>query len=220
MRNGQYGGKGSFLDARRFPDSFAKFRPLTLAETQLVAVGSAPGQFNLTASAKILGGDPGGFRGSSNSGVVGGRTTISRCLLARPLPLSFSSNGRQQSAQMSNSLPSISFWRHSPARPHKSPRITLPGNASIRGQPDNMKEYIPAFTPGPPIVPLGLPLRGIAGAGGGIISDTDLRPLPNLRSWLREINLTDRAKWNQDSQCRFAPEQPQRADLNGPVLLS
>jgi hypothetical protein len=85
---------------------------------------SLPVQFGGAASPNILGGDPGGVFGSSVSGVVRGRTTISRCLFTLPLPLSFSSSGRQQSGQRSNSLPSISFGRHSRACPHTSQRIT------------------------------------------------------------------------------------------------
>src|SRR5215813_1953466 len=74
----------------------------------------------------IFGGRRGGVFGSSGSGVIGGgRKTISRVLFDRPLPLSFSSSDRQQSVQMSNSRPSICFWKHSFWLPHRSQRITL-----------------------------------------------------------------------------------------------
>jgi hypothetical protein len=74
-------------------------------------------------------GGPGGLFGSlgSRSGVVCGSDTVSRLLFGRPLPLSFSSKERQQSAQISKSLSSISFRTHSLAWPHQSQRImTLP----------------------------------------------------------------------------------------------
>ena len=81
----------------------------------------------------IFGGRPGGVFGSSGSGVTGGgRKTISRFLFDRPLPLSFSSSGRQQSVQMSNSRPSISFWKHSFWLPQRSQRITFTPPLPIR----------------------------------------------------------------------------------------
>jgi hypothetical protein len=80
----------------------------------------------LPKSPKILGGSPGGVgfvAGGSGSFVSGGRKTISRCFFTRPLPFSFSANGFQQSAQMSNSFPSICRGEHSFASPQRSQTI-------------------------------------------------------------------------------------------------
>ena len=62
-------------------------------------------------------------RSSSRSFTLnGGRSTISRLLFTLPFPLSFSANALQHWEQMSYSLPSISFWRHSLAWLHRSHR--------------------------------------------------------------------------------------------------
>src|SRR5450755_118168 len=46
-------------------------------------------------------------------------------------------------------------------------------------------------------------------------------PLANLcPSFRSKLILVDPAEWNQEPQHRPAPEQPRRADLNDPVLLS
>src|SRR5258707_13010591 len=71
--------------------------------------------------------------------VFGGKRTVSRLFFVRPLPLSFCSKGCQQAAQISNSLPSISFWRHSFASLHKSQVIIRPPQALFG--PDQMKRF-------------------------------------------------------------------------------
>ena len=61
-------------------------------------------------------------RGPLQFTLSGGRSTISRLLFTLPFPLSFSANALQHWEQMSYSLPSISFWRHSLAWLHRSHR--------------------------------------------------------------------------------------------------
>src|SRR3989442_14518507 len=47
-----------------------------------------------------------------------------------PFPLSFSANALQHGEQMSYSLPSISFWRHSLAWLHRSHRLNNHGSST------------------------------------------------------------------------------------------
>src|SRR5579864_8619809 len=75
---------------------------------------------------QILGGSIGGFVcGFSGSIVNGGRNTGSLFFIL-PLPVSFAARDSQHGPQMSYSLPSISFCRHSFAWPQRSQVITGP----------------------------------------------------------------------------------------------
>src|SRR6266571_1192885 len=81
----------------------------------------------LPASPQIVGGFPGSGFGCCGSGsfMGGGRKTVSRSFLTRPLPFSFAASGFQHSKQMSYSLPSICFCKHSFGCPHRSQTIMI-----------------------------------------------------------------------------------------------
>jgi hypothetical protein len=61
-----------------------------------------------------------GSFGSWGSLIIGGRTTGSRLLLTLPFPFNLAARDSQHSAQMSYSLPSMSFCRHSLACSQRS----------------------------------------------------------------------------------------------------
>ena len=81
---------------------------------------------SLFAAPQIFGVSPGSGSGGSScpsfAALGGGSNTISRFTVL-PLPLSFCASGSQHWAQISYSLPSISFCRQSFTSPHRSQTI-------------------------------------------------------------------------------------------------